>query len=435
MRRVAGALLVAAAGIGVWAGCTEQIIAPGQCPDFCPNGQIELHDTVFTTIISRDSAFRGYTQAYQSDEATAAALPGIESRPLFELDAMITRVRSIPGSATDTSTVPIFADSSRLRVTITRRDNAATNLQLKFYALPLSADTLSTFADLDAYFSAPAIDSVNVSDLRSRPLIGDTATVRIWGDTIQTDSAGHVLIVRADSAFELYTSLDTLQAPFNPADSGRLAFGVRVASDSGASIGLGTNESVSNGPVIEWFYHYTPKDSTTAKSDSGLRAPSFDTFVFDPPSAPIDSNLTVGGVPSARSLVRVNVPSYLHDSIDVVRATVVLVPVAPVAGVAADSFRILVRPVLADLGAKSPMSVEAAGSAVIHIGSSDTVRIDITDLARTWSLIDTLATAFFLGQQPEATSFTQIEFYSSRAAAFSPALHVTYVKRFPFGRP
>jgi len=36
---------------------------------------------------------------------------------------------------------------------------------------------------------------------------------------------------------------------------------------------------------------------------------------------------------------------------------------------------------------------------------------------------------------PEAASFTEIRFYSSRAPAFRPALHVTYVKRFPFGTP
>ena len=433
MRRAAG-LCAVAAGIGAWA-CTDQIIAPGNCPDFCPNGQIELHDTVFTTIISRDSAFRGYQQAYKSGTATAAALPGVDSRPFFKLDAMFTRVRSVPGSATDTTTVPIFADSARLRVTITRKETNATNLQLKFYALPLTVDTLSTFADLDPYFAGPAVDSVNVSDLRSRPLISDTATVRIWGDTIQTDSAGHVLIVRPDSSFEIYSSLDTLQAPFNPADSGRLAFGVRVAADSDVSIALGTNESVSSGPLMEWFYRFTPTDSVTARTDSALRVPSFDSFVFDPPSSALDSNLTVGGAPSARSLIRVNVPSYLHDSIDVVRATVVLVPVAPAAGTAADSFNILVRAVLADLGAKSPLSADAAGSTVVHPGSADTLRIDITDLVRTWSLIDTLATAFFVGQLPEAGSFSEIKLYSSRAPAFSPALHVTYVKRFPFGRP
>jgi hypothetical protein len=40
-----------------------------------------------------------------------------------------------------------------------------------------------------------------------------------------------------------------------------------------------------------------------------------------------------------------------------------------------------------------------------------------------------------LGQVPEAASYTEIRFYSSRAPALRPALHVTYVKRFPFGLP
>jgi hypothetical protein len=430
MRRFAVGLLVVAGG----AGCTEQIIAPGDCPDFCPGGQIVLLDSVFSTIIERDSSFRGYVQAYQSDAATAAEVPGVQSRPFFKLDAMITRVR--PNGA-DTTTVPIFADSARLRLAIVRKDTSATNLRLQLYALPLTADSLSTFAELDPYFSGPIVDSVNVSDLLTRPLIGDTATIRAWGDSIRTDSAGHVLIVsRVDGVFFLYFSLDTLQAPFSVPDSGRLAYGVRVVADTAVSIGLGTNESVSNGPVIEWFYHYTPPDSVNAKRDSTLRAPTIDSFVFDPPSQPLDSNLTVGGVPSARALIRVDLPAFLHDSIDVVRATLVLVPVAPVPGVASDSFRVLGRPVLSDLGAKSPLGLDATGSAVIHVGTTDTVRIEITDLVRTWVLLDTLSTtALVLGQQPEATSFTEIRFYSSRAPAFRPALHLTYVKRFPFGRP
>lgn len=427
MRRFAVGLVVAAAG------CTEQIVVPGDCPDFCPGGQIVLHDSIFTTIIERDSSFRGYVQAYQSDAATAADVPGVQSRPFFKLDAMITRVQ--PG--TDTTTVPIFADSARLRLAITRRDKSATNLRLQLYALPLTVDSLSTFADLDPYFSGPIVDSVNVSDLLTRPLIGDTATIRAWGDSIRTDSAGHVLLIsRIDSTHYLYFSLDTLQAPFSVPDSGRLAYGVRVVADTAVSIGLGTNESVSNGPVMEWFYHYTPPDSVTAKQDSTSRVPNIDSFVFDPPSQALDSNLTVGGAPSTRTLIRVDLPVFLHDSIDVVRATLVIVPVAPVPGVASDSFRVMALPVLSDLGAKSPLGFDPAGSTVIHPGTTDTVRIEITDLVRTWGVLDTAATtALVLGQQPEATSFTEIRFYSSRAPAFRPALHLTYVKRFPFGRP
>ena len=427
MRRFAlGLVLVAAA-------CTEQATAPGDCPDFCPGGQIVIRDTIFTAIIERDSAFRGYVQTYQAVAMTAADVPGVQSRPFFILDPMITRVKP---SATDTTTVPIVMDSSRLRVAIVRKDTAAPNLRLQLYALPLTVDTLSTFADLDSYFSGPIVDSVNVSDLLSRPLIGDTATIRAWGDSIRTDSAGHVLQVsRADSALYIYFSLDTIQVPFSVPDSGRVALGVRVVADTGVSVSLGTNESVSNGPVMEWFYHYTPPDSVAPKRDSALRAPTFDSFVFDPPTPPLDSNLAVGGAPSARSLVRVAVPAFLHDSIDVVRATLILVPVSAVPGVASDSFFVLARPVQTDLGAKSPLSLEAGGNVIVHPGSADTVRIEITDLVRSWSIDTTLATAFFLGQQPEATSFTEIRFYSSRTPAFRPALHVTYVKRYPFGEP
>ena len=128
-------------------------------------------------------------------------------------------------------------------------------------------------------------------------------------------------------------------------------------------------------------------------------------------------------------------PAFLRDSFDVVRATAIFVPVGPVPGSPADSFTIETRPVQTDLGAKSPLTLVPSGSVVVHPGSTDTVRIELTDLVRLWAIDTTQATIFFLRMQPEATSFSEIRFYSSRAAAFRPALHLTYVKRFPFGEP
>ena len=430
MRRFVGTLGLVAAALTL--GCEEQLIAPGDCPDFCPNGEIVLVDTVFSTVIERDSAYIGYTQAYQAARTTAANEPGVQSRPFFRVRLEYSRVK--PGS--DTTTVPIFTDSARLRLTIVRRDTSTKNLRLQLYALPVTVDTLSTFADLDPYFSGPIVDSVNVSDLLSRPLIVDSATVAAWGgDSIRTDSAGHVLIVRrADSALQVFLSLDTLQAPFSPADSGRLAYGIRVVADTAVSIALGKND---DGAAMEWFYHFTPPDSVTAKHDSATRSTEVESFVFDPPNPLLDSNLTVGGAPSARSLIRVNMPEALRDSIDVVRATLILVPSAPVSGIASDSFQVAARQVTADLGAKSPLSTDApAGIVVIHPGVTDTVRLEITDMVRGWVIADTLATpAFMLQQAPEAASFNEARFYSSLTPAFRPALHVTFVRRFPFGRP
>src|SRR5213594_2740758 len=53
---VLGAVLAAAAA----AACVERMTAPGNCPDYCPGGQITLIDSLLATSISRDSAFRGY---------------------------------------------------------------------------------------------------------------------------------------------------------------------------------------------------------------------------------------------------------------------------------------------------------------------------------------------------------------------------------------
>jgi len=436
-RRLAWLLLLVAAGTA----CTENATSPGVCPNFCPSDSISIKDTIFTTIIERDSSFRGYVPGYASEAMTATDVPGVvESRPFFTIDTMFTRVAPKSG---DTTTVPIIADSARLRLVIVRRDKAATNLRLRLYQLPITADSTSTFASLDSYFHGPVVDSVNVSDLLALPAIGDTATIRIWGDSIRMDSAGHVLqISRVDSSLALFFTLDTLQAPFSVSDTGRLAYGVGVAADSFASVSLGSRESGGNGPTFRWFYHDTIPDTVSATPDSVVHSDRFvpvrfDAFVFNPSTQPLDSNLAVGGVPSARAMLRVKMPAFLHDTIDVVRATVILVPVNAVPGARSDSFHILARPVLTDLGAKSPLGTAANlfGTTVVHIGSPDTVRIELTNLVRAWSADTTLTTTFFLGQVPEATSYTEIRFYSSRAPALRPGLHVTYVKRFRFGNP
>ena len=421
--------------------CVEVATAPGACPTFCPGGTIESRDTIFTDIIVRDSAFRGYVQSYQAEAMTAADLPGVvDSRAFLVFNSMFTRTNAHPGTS-DTTTVPIVVDSVRLRMIIMRRDTLATNLRLNLYSLPVTSDSSSTFASLDPYFTNPPVDSVNISAVLARPPITDTTTRRIWGDSIWTDSAGHVITL-ADNGriLFLFWDLDTLQAPLVEADSGRIGFGVRVAADSLATISIGTLESRGLNSLINWFYHYTVPDTVSTEPDSvktGFqpRAPQFDSFVFDRAIQPLDSNLVVGGTPSARSLLRVDLPAFLHDSIDVVRATLILVPVVPAIGSPADSFEIRGQPVLTDLGAKSPLAPVLSGTKVIHPNSADTVRMELTDLVRNWALDTAQTSAFMLGQVPEAASFTEVRFYSSRAAAFRPALHITYVKRFPFGAP
>ncbi|OLC85783.1 MAG: hypothetical protein DMD38_05580 [Gemmatimonadetes bacterium] len=440
MRRFGWLVLLLAAG-----ACTENVTAPGVCPTFCPSGSISIHDTIFAAIIGRDSSFSGYLQGYQSTLMAAADSPGvIDSRPFFTSQTMIRRIKR----AVDTTTVPISVDSLRLRLIIAQRSKEATNLRLKLFTLPVTVDSTSDFASLDPYFTAPPVDSVSVSGLLATPGSTDTALTQFWRgaqgicpaciDSVRVDSAGNVLLMQADSSLLVYLKLDTLQAPLSEPDSGRLAFGIRVAADSFASVRLATEQSsVGGGAQLNWYFHFA--DSVGTKPDSVSHSKQtvttrFDSFVFNPPSPAIDSNLTVGGVPSVRSLLRVALPAFLHDSIDLVRATLILVPVSPVPGVPSDSFAIEGRNVTTDLGAKSPLG-STFNTTFVHIGSADTVRLELTNLVRAWTLDTTQVTSLFLRQLPEAASYTQARFYSSRAPAFRPSLHVTYVKRFAFGAP
>ena len=107
-------------------------------------------------------------------------------------------------------------------------------------------------------------------------------------------------------------------------------------------------------------------------------------------------------MPSARSLVRVNLPAALRDSTQIIRATLLLMPSTPAQGAPADSFTLIAHALAADIGSKSPLAgnspadSSAFGTGPVLIGSMDTVRVEITRVLRRWAG-DTLASnALFL---------------------------------------
>jgi hypothetical protein len=249
------------------------------------------------------------------------------------------------------------------------------------------------------------------------------------------------------NAVTISLKLDTVQAPFVAADSGRLAYGVRVTADAPTNLALGAIEG-GEGPEILW-YNRVDSAGTLVVRTSQRQGVDFDSFVFDPPPAALDSNLTVGGVPSSRALLRFTLPRAIRDSSQIIRATLIFVPVAPVPASPPDSFFLVVNHVAADLGAKSPPANDTLAplSPLFGPGLADTVRIEVTSLLRFWQFDTTSATAVYLRllaldrvdstslTGSEGTTFTALRLYSSRSAGFRPALRLTFVRRFKFGEP
>ena len=404
-----GAVLLAAA-------CVERVSAPGHCPSFCPSGQIQIVDTVLTSIISRDSSFSGYVTALHAPQLLAADLPGfVDGRPILRINGYGQRYLL---AAADTGMI-LGADSARLQLTLARRDTGAHNLSIAFYRLPITIDSTTTFADLTGPFTDSLVRRVNIDTLLARPGRKDTIT----GDSAVVDTVNHVVV--------LHLKFDAAAARYVGTDSGTVAYGIRVSADSLASIAI-TRATLA----WQWYLRVASAGTPVARTPGPLGA-AFASFVFDPPLPPTDSTLAVGGVPSARSLLRVAFPRFIRDSSQIIRGTLTLVPVAPVQGAPSDSFVVEAHTVFTDVGAKSPIIVDATRTDTtrVHTGMSDTVQIEVTNLLQFWASDTTRATTLVLRAQQEATSFSQIRFYPSAAQTFRPALRITFVRRFPFGAP
>lgn len=455
MRRILIAGVACAAAL--WA-CVEEPTAPARCPDFCPGNHLVAVESLFTDAISRDSVFQGYVLPAHAGLLPATAEGGIDSRPITGMSPFLSlRVRL---DSADTATGAIVTDSMKLMVRFLRPDTASRNLRLSFYQLPDSIDSTKTFADLAPAFAGSPLRVVNVDSLLSQSSRRDTVT----GDTVLTD--GRTDTTSNTSHFvTLRLKFDSAHAPFNVADSGRLALGVIVTADNKPTVTFGSFET-GLGLSMSWFYRVdsagklirpdsirygTPLDSILIQS-------GFDSFVYTAPAVPPDSNLLIGGVPSTRSLLRINFPKKIRDSSQVIRAQLLLIPTATAPLLTSDSVIVLANRVAADFGLKSPMIGDTilGVSAPFSGNPTDTVRIELTTLYRFWQFDTTQTTSVYLRllalarSQPhtgatvdttgrltsiEGGTFTTLRFYSSRNAAFRPMIRLTYVPRINLGAP
>ena len=414
------AALVAIAIVGL--SCTNDVAAPGLCPQFCPLGALSVVDTVLTTAITRDSAYGrpvGYVNPNKSLTLLAATEPGIkDSRPIM-------RMPPFPASLVleDTTTGPVVGvDSIIMQITITTRDTTAQNLQLAIYALPVTIDSTSTFAGLAPAFAAPPIRTVNVDSLLAMPADKNLAT----GDSALVDTVYHRVT--------LYLKFDSTQVPYSVPDTGKLAFGIRVFANQPTDLALGAVLNFGLGPAIT---AYLKVDSLGAvahrRTALGFGSPTFNSFVFDPPARSLDSTLVIGGVPATRSILRITFPRILRDSQQVARATLELIPAVLPQGAPSDSFEIVTQAVLVDLGAKSALDPIHVDTTKVYITPIDTVRIEMTNLMRFWAADTAAPTAIVLRGAPEGANFAELRAFSSATPAYRPLLHLTYSPSFPFG--
>lgn len=393
MRRAASALLVMTV-----VACQEDVLAPGVCPEFCPPGTLEVRDTVLTNVITADSFYLGYRLAHEATQLQIAGPGGdVESRALI-----VFRRFSENYSGTDTSVSRTIqqTDSFQVTLTVLRRNAGVSGVVVTLHRIPVNVDTTATFASMEPYFA----DST---------LIGTTT----MPDTFRT---GPVSI-----------SVPVAGFPNFVADSLQMAVGVRLQASSPTFISLPSRDS-ADGSSITRFVGVDSGSVRVTRSDGRISA--FDTFVLNEAVATGAGVLRIGGVPAARAVLRANLPPRIVDSTQVVRATLLLIPARPAIGAVGDTFRLRVHAIGVDLGPKSPIIREpdtlSAGSTLIPVGATDTLRVDVTHVLQAWRGDPDIPRAFVLRVVPEGATLGTLVVHSTSSGIGVPAVHLTYLPPF-----
>jgi hypothetical protein len=399
-------LLALAAILAATGACQERLTEPAECPALCPGGTPQVFDTVLTAIPGSDSSYAGYIEGGSGLALLVSnGLPASESRAVYRFGPRPDSVEVLDTNRT------YVVDSVLLSISLVARDTLVDGLKLFLYRIDNSVSSGVGFAEVEAQLvEANLIDSIQVADTLNSGLV---QTVLRGADVLKTGL---------------------------PIDSGgTLAIGVAMAAAQPSGVRIGATGGTSGASFVSYVTAQNVPDTATGRQQPINRPPTFNTFVSATTPALDSLRLTVGGEPSSRALIRFDLPQRLQDSATVVRATLELIPTRPILGLPTDPSLLVAKAVLADLGAKSPVTEEPSfiSSDTLTPGTADTVRLDVTNMVRLWqSATVERPEAIFVSLLPEAATFMRAEFGSSRSPDVGgPRLRLTYMLAFPFENP
>ena len=398
---LAGLVLIA----GINTACQERLTAPAECPELCPGGDAQVFDLVLTPLPGSDTSYTGYVLRHRAGALLVSnGLPVSEHRAFY-------RFNPRPDSINVRDTLRAYTvDSALLSLNLIRRDTLLNGLKLYLYRIdPETADSEATFAAIDAQLlPSVIIDSIAVADTLNAGLLQ--------------------VILRGPDLAKVALPVE---------GNGVLAIGVGMTAEQPSGVRIGASVAGTGATFISYVTVDVPDTGSVGKQTL-TASTAFNTYVIESPLTPDPDLLTVGGEPSSRALLRFDLPQPIEDSATIVRATLELIPAAPLIGLRTDAPLLEAKALFADLGAKSPVTTDARFivSDTLSVGSADTVRLDVTSLVRLWQSVDERPEAVFLSLLPEAASFTRPVFGSTRSGTPGPPrLRITYLKPFPFENP
>jgi hypothetical protein len=401
--------------------CTEELTGTLGCPELCGDQSATLRDTILVGSLALDSTLTGYPKFGSTRDFTMIAQGDTaDVRLVIRFDTLPNTFRH-PNASGDSAITRV--DSARIFVVVDTT-----------IGRPKAALTIDMF-DVDTT-AADSLTGALVPLFRPDRLIGTrTFEVSEIRDTLPLPISNSVVLAKATAG-------------------ARLRVGLRISSTQAAKLRV-----VGSFFAPRLTFRVSPdtlvrRDTVLLQSKTPVGESIATVFAMYPiivsgalpiPGAGV---IGIGGVGGARSYLQFDLPSILVDSVQVIRASLLLNQLqSRVAASSADSMAILVNPILAgsqitDIGT----IVDFAGS-----GSSiglDSVRlvpkdpgvrsIELVKLFRAWREVGPQNSnrAIVLRARHEASSAAEIDFVSTEGSlALRPRLRITYVPRRGFGLP
>lgn len=420
----------AALALALAAACSEKLDGGIGCTadqaTLCPITNAAVQDTTLDPVVL-DTALAGVPVPGDAQTLLLALRPGADS---LDVRAVV-RFDSLPARFSP----PAGGDS----VAITTVDSTAIRLSLDTTGTRFTGPVTIEAYDVDTATASDTSSAVLAELFRPDRLLGSAtlATQTVTGDTVSIPLSDAVFAARAQAG-------------------GRLRVGLRLVGTSTARVrffGVGLSGATgASAPVVR----FDPASDTTyrpiqvyaySKTPSGALGGAYSdqTVVARTPQAPDGSDLIVGGLPSRRTYLRFAVPARFTDSVDVVRASLILtqrpgsgrdaidttVTIQPLAVLATDAVTDLVR------ASELSTSTVGLGTVTLNPVGSGVREIQVVNLVRAWrALAADVPRALVLRAAGEGVEAAELRFYSIEAPAeLRPRLRLSYVPRSNFGLP
>jgi hypothetical protein len=399
------------------AACTEKLDNSAGCPLLCP-GQTGEIETVTIDAVSLDSTVSALAgQGSENSLLVATRGDTLDARAIIRFDSIPTNFVH-PGSDT-TSTDITTVDSAFLRMIV---DTVGGKIPG-----PLTLDVY----DVNSTAPDSAVDEIAALFTPARLVTSATFEKTALKDTVNIPIPPEQIIAHKGGPMRL-----GIRA------RGPQSVQLRIVSQEGAGATLLSFRATPDTTVakIQLFpYSKTPVNQPILANSLA----DYTLLVKGTATGSLDM-LNVGGLPPRRVYMRFNIPAFILDSVDVIRATLLLTQQANNAIDPGDTILIVPQFSLAAIAvtdvAKAAQITGLANTDTLRItpGGSGLRQIEVANVIGVWRTQDPAETprALVLLTNLEGTSPLEARFFSAEAAPdLRPRLRISYSLRKQTGLP